>query len=95
MSTDHDLETKLARVHRRLEAKRRDVRQRLETVPELLDLAQAAKETFGARLIYLRIGEWEDGDRATFDERGCVWTVYTPPRKGHKGKMAAMREREK
>ena len=90
-----DISTKLARIDRRLEAKRRDVRQRLETVPELLDLAQAAKETFGAKLIYLKIGDWEDGDRATYEERGCVWTPYTKPRATRLGKVAAMREREK
>ena len=90
-----DVSEKLDRVSRRLEAKRADVRQRLETVPGLLHLAEITKEVFGAKLVAGRIGDWEDGNQALLDEHGHVWTPYTPPRKGHKGRLAAMREREK
>ena len=45
-----------------------------------LDLAEACKERFGARLAYLKTANVELGSNP-FPRPGCVWTVYTPPKK--------------
>jgi hypothetical protein len=42
-----------------------------------LELAEACKERFGARLAYLRTPRVELGHDPG---PGCVWTVYTPPK---------------
>lgn len=44
-----------------------------------LDLAEACKERFGARLAYLKTANVELG-RNDYQRPGCVWTVYTKPK---------------
>ena len=69
-SLDDEIDAKLARISRRLQTARDEVRSRLETVPDLLDLAEHCRERFQARLVYVRVGTWETGNRAAFDARG-------------------------
>ena len=57
----------LLRVAGRLEAQRSLIRSRLETVPELLAVAELTRSRFAARLTYCRIGSWETGNRREFD----------------------------
>ena len=44
-----------------------------------LDLAEACKERFGARLAYLKTPRVELGSNP-FPRPGCVWTVYQKPK---------------
>ena len=69
-----DLDAKLARISSRLAAQAGerqrqadDVRRRLETVPDLLAVAELTRSRFAARLTYARVGTWETGSRREFD----------------------------
>ena len=44
-----------------------------------LELAEACKERFGARLAYLRTPRVELGSNP-FPRPGCLWTVYQKPK---------------
>ena len=68
----------VARIDRRLQERRRQVRERLESVPQLFDLAHEARSIFSARLTYLRIGDWETGNRAAFEARGLPMSPPQP-----------------
>jgi hypothetical protein len=82
----------LARIDRRLEARRAAVRERLEARPELSHLLEGLKATFGSvRVVYLQIDDWEEGNELP---RGFVPHPYRAPRVGRKGRMAELRERE-
>lgn len=82
----------LARIDRRLEARRAAVRSRLETRPELGGLLAGLKTTFGPiRVTYLAIDDWSEGTELP---RGFVPHPYRAPRVGRKGRMAELRERE-
>jgi hypothetical protein len=72
-----DLDAKLARVGRRIQAQSEVVRAELQSIGAL-DLAEECKSRFQARLAYLKTPRIELG---TDVGRGCVWTVYIPPKK--------------
>ena len=60
---DAELDEKLARVGRRMETQRREVRSRLEARPELLGLLEACKAAFEGKLRWLKVGDFEQGKR--------------------------------
>ena len=60
MTTNDELAEKLARLGRRVEARSADTRARLAAAG-CLELAEAAREVFGAKLVYLRVGDHEQG----------------------------------
>ena len=70
MNRHDEIDEKLARIGSRLAARRETVRAHLEQAPELLELAEALRDTFGGRLVYVRVGEFEQGSRAEFEQRG-------------------------
>lgn len=70
MNRHDEIDEKLARIERRLATNRETVRSHLEQAPELLELAEALRDTFGGRLVYVRVGEFEQGNRAEFDRQG-------------------------
>jgi hypothetical protein len=76
-TSDDDLDAKLARIARRVQAQRDSVRALLATDPDLLDLADALKETFQAKLTYLRIGDETHG---TPLPEGVCPATYNPPK---------------
>lgn len=80
MTSDAELDEKLARVSARLAAKRASVRGHLEGEPALLALAEAAREILGAKLVYVRVGDFEHGNRAAFDEAGYAYNLDLRPR---------------
>ncbi len=69
-------DAKVERVGRRIQARADETRAELAAIG-CLDLASACKDTFGARLAYLKTERVEHG---TDVGRGCVWTVYLPPK---------------
>lgn len=71
-----DIETKLARIGRRLQAQRDEVRSRLQAEPGLLELAEIAREVFAAKLIHVRIGAWSHG---TEPAEGTVIAIRDRP----------------
>ena len=73
MTTDAEIDAKLARVAARLGAERGRVRDRLAKDPALLEMAELAKQTFGARLTWLRDA---DGEIGTEPEHGTVPAPY-------------------
>jgi hypothetical protein len=68
-----EIDAKLARISSRVQARRDEVRHALSREPDLLQLAEEARATFGARLTYVRVGDFEQGNRAAFDERGIPY----------------------
>jgi hypothetical protein len=76
-----EIDAKLAGIGRRLQAQRSAVRDALAGEPPLLQLAEEARATFGARLVYVRVGDFEQGNRAAFDERGIPYNF--DPRLSH------------
>jgi hypothetical protein len=68
----------IGRVNDRIAARAEKVRAELAAIG-CLELAEACKERFGARLAYLRTPRVELGSNP-FSGPGCVWTVYTPPK---------------
>jgi len=76
------IEAKLARVGNRVHRQNADraaqVREELAAIG-CLDLAEACKERFGARLAYLKTPRVELGSNP-FPRPGCVWTVYQKPK---------------
>ena len=60
MSADVELDKKLARLGRRIEARSAGTRALLAAAG-CLELAEAARETFAAKLVYLRAGDHEQG----------------------------------
>ena len=61
VSDDAEIREKLERIDRRLQAQRDEVRAALAHSPQLLALAEALRETFSARLTYLRTHGFERG----------------------------------
>ena len=55
VSTDEELDAKLAAIDRRREVERTAIRAALKDAPTHLALAEAARETFGAKLAYLHV----------------------------------------
>jgi hypothetical protein len=76
LTTDAELDKKLARIGGRIQARADETRSELAAIG-CLDLASACKEQFGARLAYLKTPRVELGSDVG---RGCVWTVYLPPK---------------
>lgn len=63
------LDAKLARIDRRLEARRGELRQRLQTRPELAALLEGWKAVFGPlRISHIAIDDYTDGDPARIYE---------------------------
>lgn len=65
-ATDDELDEKLARLGRRLETRRDEVRIHLAHDPDLLALAEACKARFDGKLRWLKVGEFEQGKRPTW-----------------------------
>ena len=87
-----EIERGLARISRRIEARQRELRERLETVPELAALMEGWKATFGPlRVEHVRIGDWSHGEPPP---PGIVPAPYHPPQASRRGKAAALRARE-
>ena len=82
MSSDAELDAKLnrigQRVHKQNAARAEQVRAELAAIG-FLELAEACKSRFGARLAYLRTPRVELGSKRLM-RRGSRWTVYTPPK---------------
>jgi hypothetical protein len=76
-SSDDRIEHGLSRIDRRVQAQRDHIRALLETEPDLLHLAEALKETFQAKLTYLRIGDHTHGKPLP---QGVCPAEYYPPR---------------
>ena len=89
MSSTDDLDAKLAQITDRIQARRAEVRAHLCLRPDLLELAEACKETFGASLAYLRIGDYETGTVPEWDrwpkvlasEIGEPWVIHEEKRR--------------
>ena len=87
MTSDESLDEKLARIGQRIAVKTRhdaeETRRELSAIGAL-DLAQAAKERFGARLAYLKTPRIERGSPIVNGDDlmrpGCVWTPYAKPK---------------
>jgi hypothetical protein len=75
--TDGQDET-IGRVNDRIADRAAKVRAELAAIG-CLELAEACKERFGARLAYLKTPRVELGSNP-FPRPGCVWTVYEPPK---------------
>lgn len=60
MSADAELDEKLARLAGRVQARSAETRALLADAG-CLELAEAAREVFGAKLVYLRVGDHEQG----------------------------------
>ena len=56
-----EIEQKLARLDRRVQAQRDRVRAELDTEPGLLHLVDALRETFNAKLVHVRTATFETG----------------------------------
>lgn len=82
MSSDAEIDAKLARVgnrvHRQNAATAEETRQELAAIG-CLELAEACKARFGARLAYIKTPRVERGVNP-FPRPGCVWTVYEKPK---------------
>lgn len=84
-----DLDAKLDRIANRIQARRSEVRAHLGLRPDLLDLAEACKETFGAKLVYLKVDGFETGLAPDWDiwpkvlasEIGEKWVIHEPRRR--------------
>lgn len=84
-----DLDAKLDRIANRIQARRSEVRAHLGLRPDLLDLAEACKATFAARLVYLKVGEYVTGEIPEWDrwpkvlasEIGEPWEIKHEPRR--------------
>jgi hypothetical protein len=80
VASDAEIDAKLARIGNRVASVNADtaatVRAELAAIG-CLELAEACKSRFGARLAYLRTPRVELGHDPG---PGCVWTVYTPPK---------------
>lgn len=88
-----ELDRKLARLDRRVQAREREFRQRLETAPELVALLEGLKAAFGPlRLTHVQIGDWSHGEPP---QRGIVPAPYHRPTFARRGKAEALRAREK
>lgn len=72
------LESKVANLAGHVADRAAETRAELAAI-EALELAEACKERFGARLAYLKTPRIERGD-STLMRPGCVWTVYTKPK---------------
>lgn len=87
--TAESLDEKLARVARRLEARRAELQSRLQTRPELAALLEGWKTVFGPlRISHIAIDDYTDGDPQRIyevDERPGVVirspAPYHPPRR--------------
>jgi hypothetical protein len=75
--SDNELDAKLARISGRMQAQRDHIRALLETEPDLFELAEALKETFQAKLTYLRIGDHTHGKPLP---QGICPAEYYPPK---------------
>jgi hypothetical protein len=75
--TDASDET-IARVNDRIAERAEKVRAELAAIG-FLELAEACKSRFSARLAYLKTPRVELGSNP-FSGPGCVWTAYTPPK---------------
>jgi hypothetical protein len=81
-----DLDAKLARIGSRIEHRAAANRARMDRVPGLVEVAELARATFGAKLAYLVDCEGSIGnsvDRRTgldLMQPGLPWTVYIPPK---------------
>lgn len=83
----------VARIDRRLEARRLQVRSKLETVPELAGWLDQVREVFGnVRLTYLEIDDWRHGEPLP---PGIVPAPYHRPQATRRGKAEALRARER
>jgi hypothetical protein len=76
-SPDERFREKLARSRSRGEAQRDRIRALLQAEPDLLELADVLKETFQAKLTYLRIGDETHG---TPLPEGVCPVAYNPPK---------------
>lgn len=84
-----DIEKRMARLGSRIQARASEVRSRLETVPGLLALCEACRETFGAKLVYLKVGDYVTGEIPEWDrwpevlasEIGEPWEMRHEPRR--------------
>lgn len=72
------LESKVATLAGHVADRATETRQELAAIG-CLELAEACKERFGARLAYLKTPRIERGTNP-FPRPGCVWTVYTRPK---------------
>ena len=68
----------IGRVNDRIADRAAEVRAELAAIG-CLELAEACKERFSARLAYLKTPRVERGVNP-FPRPGCVWTVYTRPK---------------
>jgi len=101
MDVNDDIDQRLADIARRLEAKRAQVRSHLETRPALQLWLEEARSTLGARLTFLEVDHFTDGDpERIYEIDGQPGYVvrnpapYHPPQAARRGKAARMRARE-
>ena len=98
-----ELDQKLDRSARRLEARRSEFRQQLQAAPELASLLEGWKAAFGPlRVSYVQVGTYTDGDpERIYEIDGRPGVVirnpapYSRPQKARRGAAEARRERER
>lgn len=101
MTTDAEIDAKLARLSDRVQARRDELRRQLQAAPKLESLLESWKATFGTvRVSHVQVGEYRHGDPADIyridGQPGYVFSPapYTGPLKPGRGKAAEMKRRE-
>jgi hypothetical protein len=101
VTTDAEIDQKLARISERLQARRDELRRQLKAAPELESLLESWKATFGTvRVSHVQVGQYQHGDPAAIYEidgqRGHVFSPapYAGPLAAGRGKAAEMKRRE-
>jgi len=101
VTTDAEIDAKLARLSDRVQARRDELRRQLQTAPDAQSLLESWKATFGTiRVSHVKVGDYQHGDPQSIYEidgqRGFVFSPapYTGPLKPGRGKAAEMKRRE-
>ena len=101
MTTDAEIDEKLARLSGRVQARRDELRRKLQASPKLESLLESWKTTFGPfRVTHARVGDYQHGDPESIyqvdGQRGHVFSPapYSGPIKPGRGKATEMKRRE-